>query len=65
MFCAQQEPIIRQIKQQRNYYVSCIVLYYIIHLYGWDPSFTNIIKVYDKPKPVILKIMLYATNLLK
>jgi len=33
---------IRQIRQKKNYYVSCITLFHIIQVYGWDPSFTTV-----------------------
>jgi len=32
---------IRQIRHTRNYYVSCITLFHIIQVNGWDPNFTT------------------------
>ena len=37
------------------------MLFYIIHMYGWELDFTNIIKMYDKPKPLNFK--LYCTHM--
>jgi hypothetical protein len=44
---AEQEVISTQIRHFSNYHVSCIILFYIIHVYGWDLEFTSIIKLYD------------------
>jgi len=44
---AEQEAIITQIRHFSNYHVSCIILFYIIHVYGWDLNVTSIINIYD------------------
>lgn len=36
----------------RNYYASSMILFYIIHVHGWDLNFTYILELCDKPKLV-------------
>ena len=38
----EQEAIITQIS-----HISCIILFYTIHVYGWDLNFKSIINIYD------------------
>ena len=42
-------------RHQWIYYVSYIVTFYIIQMYGWDLIFPVIIEVYEKPNRINLK----------